>query len=236
LKKLSILALGIILGIMLTVSFSASADSVKQYILTKIGYPIMVNGTELKNDILPSLNYNGSTYLPLKSVSDALGVKVNWNEQLKVVEINQTIYKTAPAQFVTPEPALISITTPMPTPNMMPPPTPTLTPTATPSPTETPTPMPTQIPTPTPLSNQPEVIKNYLNGFDALKYNGFIFIPVRAGGEKYNLAVSWDGSTKTITIGGNTKIKVSDILDSTVDGFIYQGTSYVKEDIFKTAS
>jgi hypothetical protein len=89
LKKLSILALGIIIGITLSISFSASADTVKQYILTKIGYPIIVNGQEYSDAKFPALNYNGTTYLPLKGVGDVLGTAVKWNDQLKRVEVGK---------------------------------------------------------------------------------------------------------------------------------------------------
>ncbi|KIL38492.1 hypothetical protein SD70_25970 [Gordoniibacillus kamchatkensis] len=83
------LIIGIIIGISITATSSVFADSVKEYILTKIDYPILVKGKEYTNADLPALNYQGNTYVPLKAVGDVLGAAVTWNEQLKRVEIGE---------------------------------------------------------------------------------------------------------------------------------------------------
>jgi len=70
-------------------SFTPVFATVQQYILTKISYPILVNGEEYTNDELPVLNYNGSTFIPLRAVGDMLNTKVEWNEELKRVEIGK---------------------------------------------------------------------------------------------------------------------------------------------------
>lgn len=54
--------------------------------LSAVKYPIIVNGVELKSD-LPILNYNGSTYVPLKKVSEATGAIVEWDGVNKKVLI-----------------------------------------------------------------------------------------------------------------------------------------------------
>jgi hypothetical protein len=78
---------GIVIGSALAISTSVFADSIEQYILTKVNYPLVVKGKEYANADLPVLNYQGNTYVPLKAIGDVLGTKVNWNDQLKRVEI-----------------------------------------------------------------------------------------------------------------------------------------------------
>lgn len=55
------------------------------YTLTSANYPINVNGQKLA---VEPLNMNGTTYLPLRSISDAVGVPISWNDASKSVEIN----------------------------------------------------------------------------------------------------------------------------------------------------
>ncbi|QGQ93797.1 hypothetical protein EHS13_02190 [Paenibacillus psychroresistens] len=111
-----------ILGCALTASTNVFAKDIKEYVLTQIGYPIMVNGQEFKSDSLPALNYQGTTYLPLKSISDVLNVKVEWNKDLKQVEVGlSTVFATPTPPTLSPSP----IFTPAPMPEMTPIPTPT---------------------------------------------------------------------------------------------------------------
>lgn len=49
-------------------------------------FPILVNNQVFTTD-KPIVTINGSTYLPLKSLGDALNVSVIWNNQLNQVEI-----------------------------------------------------------------------------------------------------------------------------------------------------
>lgn len=47
------------------------------------GYPIVkliVNGSEVKNDV-PAINFNGVTLVPLRIISETLGVPVNWDSK-----------------------------------------------------------------------------------------------------------------------------------------------------------
>lgn len=87
---------GIVIGVGLTMTTSVFADSIKEYILTKVQYPLLVNGFEYKNAELPVLNYDGNTYVPLKAVGDVLGAEVTWNQGLKRVEINDKSQVTTP--------------------------------------------------------------------------------------------------------------------------------------------
>lgn len=80
---------GIIIGSVLSLSATALAEPIKEYVLTKIKYPVIVDGLDYKNEELPVLNYEGNTYVPLKALGDLLGVEVKWHEDLRVVEINK---------------------------------------------------------------------------------------------------------------------------------------------------
>lgn len=54
-----------------------------------VSYPILVNGTAMTFDVQP-VNVNGRTLLPLRAISEALGVPITWNQTKGQVEI-QTI-------------------------------------------------------------------------------------------------------------------------------------------------
>jgi serine protease Do len=54
------------------------------YTLTSATYSINVNGQKLA---VQPLNLNGTTYLPLRSISEAVGVPINWNNSTRSVEI-----------------------------------------------------------------------------------------------------------------------------------------------------
>ncbi|GAA4828050.1 hypothetical protein GCM10023310_00950 [Paenibacillus vulneris] len=79
--------IGALIGSVLTISATAGAAAVKQYILTDASYPIVVNGKEYKDAAAPILNYEGSTYVPLAKLGDLTGVNYTWNDQAKRVEI-----------------------------------------------------------------------------------------------------------------------------------------------------
>lgn len=70
--------------IVILIAFSSIAYGAT-YNLVSANYPINVNG--VKQAVQP-LNYNGATYLPLRSISEAVGVPIEWNSAKKSVEIN----------------------------------------------------------------------------------------------------------------------------------------------------
>jgi S1-C subfamily serine protease len=59
--------------------------SAATYQLVTAYYPINVNGQKIA---VTPLNLNGTTYLPLRSISEAVGVPIEWNNATKSVEIN----------------------------------------------------------------------------------------------------------------------------------------------------
>ena len=86
-KTLKGLTLGIVIGAVLMLSTSLYANTVTQFILVNARYPIMVDG-DLYDGDLPILNYEGSTYVPLRALSELLNVNISWNEALRQVEIS----------------------------------------------------------------------------------------------------------------------------------------------------
>lgn len=85
-KTMKGLILGIMIGALLMFPVSSLASSLTQYILVEAQYPIMVDDNPYEGDLL-ILNYEGSTYVPLRTMSELLDVNIFWNETLKQVEI-----------------------------------------------------------------------------------------------------------------------------------------------------
>lgn len=58
------------------------------YSLTTIDYPVFINGQQLAfTDAVP-MNYQGRTMLPLRAVSEALDIPIEWNEAERRVDID----------------------------------------------------------------------------------------------------------------------------------------------------
>lgn len=76
---------GIIVGVIIssTVAFAAS------YVANPAGFKVLVNGKEFTSDP-PAMVINDRTYLPLRAIGDALGVPVNWNEELGQAEVGES--------------------------------------------------------------------------------------------------------------------------------------------------
>ena len=80
------LAIGIVIGALSMLPITSLANSFAQYMLVDVKYPIVVDDTLYEGD-LPILNYEGYTYVPLRTMSELLNVNIFWNETLKRVEI-----------------------------------------------------------------------------------------------------------------------------------------------------
>lgn len=59
------------------------------YVANPAGFKVFVNGKEFKSDPVV-LEVNGSTYLPLRAMGEALGVPVKWNAELGQAEVGTT--------------------------------------------------------------------------------------------------------------------------------------------------
>jgi len=89
-QKAKYLISGVIIGSLLT-SAVAFAEPMQKFVLEKVNYPILINGTQYNSDEQPVLNYEGNTYIPLKKIGDLLHCNINWNEELKRIEISQIL-------------------------------------------------------------------------------------------------------------------------------------------------
>jgi len=54
------------------------------YTLTSAAYPINVNGVK---QVVQPLNLNGTTYLPLRAISEAVGIPITWDNASRTVNI-----------------------------------------------------------------------------------------------------------------------------------------------------
>ncbi len=66
--------------------FGAATGFAVSYIANPVDFKVMVNGKEFVSNP-PALEVDGRTYLPLRAMGDALGVPVNWNEELRQAEV-----------------------------------------------------------------------------------------------------------------------------------------------------
>lgn len=78
---------GVVTGCALMITVTAYGETMKEYVLKVVDYPILVNGETYVSDELPVLNYEGHTYIPMRSVGDILGASVDWNDEAKQAEI-----------------------------------------------------------------------------------------------------------------------------------------------------
>ncbi len=85
-KTMKAFMISLVIGAFLLATTSSYAGSIKEFVLTKALYPIIVNDNLYEGD-LPVLNYQGSTYVPLRAISELVGTQIAWNEELRQVEI-----------------------------------------------------------------------------------------------------------------------------------------------------
>ncbi len=86
---------------------SIGVFAVTSYVANPVDFKVMVNGEEFVSDP-PALEINGRTYLPLRAMGDALGVPVNWNEELRQAEVGTTTPKVEQNQYSRNNPAPIN--------------------------------------------------------------------------------------------------------------------------------
>lgn len=77
---------GFIVGAIICSMLGAFAVS---YVANPVNFKVLVNGEEFVSDP-PALEVNGRTYLPLRAMGEALGVPVNWNQELFQAEVGTT--------------------------------------------------------------------------------------------------------------------------------------------------
>ena len=74
------------------------------YVANPVDFKVLVNGKEFVSDP-PALEVNGSTYLPLRAIGNALGVPVNWNEELRQAEVGNSASVAETSQYSRTNPA-----------------------------------------------------------------------------------------------------------------------------------
>lgn len=89
LNKIKIFICGFISCIIIF-NIPAVVAVVEEYTLQRADFSIVVNGEEYKDE-LPILEMEGNTYIPLRKFCNISGMNINWNEQIKQVEINSNI-------------------------------------------------------------------------------------------------------------------------------------------------
>lgn len=77
----------------------AKGKLLKEYVLTPVNYPVLVNGVEFKDNQYPFLVRNGTTYVPLRAVSNLLNVGIHWDEKLRRVEIGEAKAKYSDGRY-----------------------------------------------------------------------------------------------------------------------------------------
>ena len=82
--------LNILICFMLISAFSTSMTvSATNYLAVEPTFDVLVNGERFYSDP-PVILIDGTTYLPLRALGDALGVYVEWNAELSQVEVSTT--------------------------------------------------------------------------------------------------------------------------------------------------
>ncbi len=79
-------------------ALSKNSSNKTEYVASKAPYKIKLEGKELKTSH-PIVTVDGTTYLPLRAIGEALNVPVNWNAAKKQVEIGKP-KQTAPTESI----------------------------------------------------------------------------------------------------------------------------------------
>ena len=95
---------GFLLGAMIFGAIGAFAVS---YVANPVDFKVLVNGEEFISDP-PALEVEGRTYLPLRAMGEALGVPVNWNEELRQAEVGNSAPVAEANQYSRSNPAPIN--------------------------------------------------------------------------------------------------------------------------------
>ena len=75
-----------LISIVLTVIFLTTPALAATYTLVSVNYPILVNGEAMTFTDAEPMNYDGRTMLPLRAVSEALEVSIEWDGEQVVIE------------------------------------------------------------------------------------------------------------------------------------------------------
>jgi len=100
----------LIIGGLLATSVCTYAEEVTSWIAQKATFKVMVRGSEFISEN-PPIVVEGRTYLPLRAMGEALGVPIDWNEELRQAEVDMSDKKPEPNQVKAPvQPVESSVT------------------------------------------------------------------------------------------------------------------------------
>ena len=80
--------IGFVIGFVTAMSLSVFAANTDIFQVQKATFDVFVNGEKFESKN-PTIVVEGRTYLPLKETGDALGVNVQWNNDLRRVDIEK---------------------------------------------------------------------------------------------------------------------------------------------------
>jgi len=192
-KKCISLVLALVMVLGLTVSASAAAPEtvtvqLSPNITVKLDGEIQTMTDVNGNPVYPVL-YGGTTYLPIRAVGNMLGLDVDWDGATQTVILEKADGKTAPAKTGNKAPANAKPTeiTVQINPNIT-----------------------------VKLDGKTQKMAN-VNGDPVypMLYGGTTYLPVRAVSNMLGVAVNWDGSTQTVSLG---EIEGSNVGVLTPDG------------------
>jgi hypothetical protein len=95
LNKIKYICLGLIIGVTSSFGFTYAQEWLN---VSKVKYDIRVNLEPANVGDTAILNYNGATYLPIRKISEITGMKIEWYDKEKLVNI------------VTPDPKIVQVT------------------------------------------------------------------------------------------------------------------------------
>ena len=82
------IVIGFVIGFVTAMSLSVFAANTDIFQAQKATFDVFVNGEKFESKN-PTIVVEGRTYLPLKETGDALGVNVQWNNDLRRVDIEK---------------------------------------------------------------------------------------------------------------------------------------------------
>lgn len=185
--KKSFIVLALALTLIFAVSAVAGAANTQINAELRPDFKIIINGeqqtfTDANGTIVYPALYNGTTYLPLRAVGNALGMNVGWDGDTQTVTLDST--DNAAAAVTNPTTPVINDTN--------------ITAELRPD---------FKI-----IINSEQQAFTDANGATVypILYNGTTYLPLRAVGNALDMTVGWDGDTQTVTLDNKEAAETPD--------------------------
>jgi len=103
-KRLQGLIAGILIGVIMTSGFSFAKQLIKKAELVYSDIKISLNGEEIQpkdafGEPVEPFAVDGTTYLPVRAVANALGLKVDWDTKTNTVLLDDGVYRKPKDEF-----------------------------------------------------------------------------------------------------------------------------------------